>query len=90
MKVTHSSSRLLFRGGTPLKLPQSLWLHRLWRWYASLAAGGLVDFARQNLGGSAVPIVSAHHKALAGWQAYACLRPRLRLRFALHARSTQH
>ena len=40
----------------------SLWL-RLRR-YASLAAGGLADFAGQNLGGSPAAIISAHRNAL--------------------------
>ena len=68
--------------GVPPQTPRSLWLHRLWRWHASLAACGLADFAGQNLGGSAKPIISAHRKALAGRQAYARLRPQLRLHFA--------
>ena len=41
---------------------------------ASLAAGGLVDFAEQNLGASPLAIVCTHRKALAGRQAFAALR----------------
>ena len=67
-----------FEGVTPSNSPVARLL-RPWR-FASLAACGPVDFAGQNLGAWPTAIICAHHGALAGRQALACLRS-----LALHA-----